>query len=216
MARVSKRKFIAVAGNIGSGKSSLVQFLTSTYHVAPFYEPNDENPYLADFYSDMRRWAFHSQMFFLSNKFRMHLEADRAAGVVVQDRTIFEDAEIFATALHQMRRIDGRDWQTYWDFYQTILGAIQPPDLLIYVRASIRTLRRRIRLRGRAMEQNIPLDYLKRLERLYEQWVADYSLSEVLVLESDKLDYVGDLVDRQDVRERVEVLLPRTLQRARA
>ena len=216
MARVSKRKFIAVAGNIGSGKSSLVQFLTSTYHVAPFYEPNDENPYLADFYSDMRRWAFHSQMFFLSNKVRMHLEADRAAGVVVQDRTIFEDAEIFATALHQMRRIDGRDWQTYWDFYQTILGAIQPPDLLIYVRASIRTLRRRIRLRGRAMEQNIPLDYLKRLERLYEQWVADYSLSEVLVLESDKLDYVGDLVDRQDVRERVEVLLPRTLQRARA
>jgi len=216
MARVSKRKFIAVAGNIGSGKSSLVQFLTSTYHVAPFYEPNDENPYLADFYSDMRRWAFHSQMFFLSNKFRMHLEADRAAGVVVQDRTIFEDAEIFATALHQMRRIDGRDWQTYWDFYQTILGAIQPPDLLIYVRASIRTLRRRIRLRGRAMEQNIPLDYLKRLERLYEQWVADYSLSEVLVLESDKLDYVGDLVDRQDVRERVEVLLPRSLQRARA
>lgn len=216
MGRVSERKFIAVAGNIGSGKSSLVQFLTSTYHVAPFYEPNDENPYLADFYGDMHRWAFHSQMFFLSNKFRMHLEADRAAGVVVQDRTIFEDAEIFATALHQMRRIDGRDWQTYWDFYQTILNAIQPPDLLIYVRASIRTLRGRIRLRGRAMEQNIPLSYLKRLERLYEQWVADYRYSEVLVLESDRLDYVGDLVDRQDVRERVETLLPRTLQRARA
>lgn len=216
MGRVSERKFIAVAGNIGSGKSSLVQFLTSTYHVAPFYEPNDENPYLADFYGDMHRWAFHSQMFFLSNKFRMHLEADRAAGVVVQDRTIFEDAEIFATALHQLHRMDGRDWQTYWDFYQTILNAIQPPDLLIYVRASIRTLRGRIRLRGRAMEQNIPLSYLKRLERLYEQWVADYRYSEVLVLESDRLDYVGDLVDRQDVRERVETLLPRTLQRARA
>lgn len=214
MARVSERKFIAVAGNIGSGKSSLVQFLTSTYHVASFYEPNEENPYLADFYADMRRWAFHSQMFFLSNKFRMHLEADRTAGVVVQDRTIFEDAEIFATALRQMHKIDERDWQTYWDFYQTILGAIQPPDLLIYVRASIRTLRKRIRLRGRAMEQNIPLSYLKRLERLYEQWVADYSFSEVLVLESDRLDYIGDLVDRQDVRERVEALLPRALYRA--
>lgn len=213
---MSERKFIAVAGNIGSGKSSLVQFLTSTYNVAPFYEPNEENPYLADFYADMRRWAFHSQMFFLSNKFRMHLEADRADGVVVQDRTIFEDAEIFATALHQMRTIDGRDWDTYWGFYQTILAAIQPPDLLIYVRAPIRTLRRRIRLRGRAMEQNIPLSYLKRLESLYERWVADYDSSEVLVLESDRIDYVGDLVDRQDVRERVEALLPRALQRSQS
>lgn len=212
---MAQRKFIAVAGNIGSGKSSLVQFLTSTYHVAPFYEPNDENPYLADFYSDMRRWAFHSQMFFLSNKFRMHLEADKTAGVVVQDRTIFEDAEIFATALHQMRKIDRRDWETYREFYQTILGAIQPPDLLIYVRAPIRTLRRRIRLRGRAMEQNIPLSYLKRLERLYEQWVDSYDASEVLVLESDKLNYVSDLIDRQGVRERVEALLPRALTRAR-
>jgi deoxyadenosine/deoxycytidine kinase len=215
MARVGARKFIAVAGNIGSGKSSLVQFLTSTYHVAPFYEPNDENPYLADFYANMRRWAFHSQMFFLSNKFRMHLEADRTDGVVVQDRTIFEDAEIFATALKQMRKIDGRDWETYWDFYQTILAAIQPPDLLIYVRAPIRILRRRIKLRGRAMEQDIPLSYLKRLERLYEHWVGDYSASEVLVLESDKLDYVGDLIDRQDVRQRVEALLPKALTRAR-
>jgi deoxyadenosine/deoxycytidine kinase len=213
MAPVGERKFIAVAGNIGSGKSSLVRFLTGTYHVSPFYEPNDENPYLADFYADMRGWAFHSQMFFLSNKFRMHLEADRTDGVVVQDRTIFEDAEIFATALFQMRKIDKRDWQTYWEFYQTILGAIQPPDLLIYVRAPMRILRRRIKLRGRQMEQSIPLSYLKRLERLYERWVGSYSASEVLVLESDKLDYVSDLVDRQDVRERVQSLLPSTLNR---
>ena len=214
MAPVSARKFIAVAGNIGSGKSSLVQFLTSTYHVAPFYEPNDENPYLADFYADMRRWAFHSQMFFLSNKFRMHMEVDRAAGVVVLDRTIYEDAEIFATALYQMRKIDKRDWNTYRDFYETILATIQPPDLLIYVRAPIRTVRKRIKLRGRAMEQNIPLAYLKRLERLYEQWLERHSACEVLVLESDKLDYVSDLIDRQDVRERVEALLPSTLKRA--
>ena len=211
---MANRKFIAVAGNIGSGKSSLVEFLTCTYDVAPFYEPNDENPYLKDFYSDMRRWAFHSQMFFLSNKFRIHMEADKMPGVVVQDRTIFEDAEIFATALHQMRKIQKRDWETYWGFYQTILSAIHPPDLLIYVRAPIRTLRKRIRHRGRAMEQDISLNYLKRLERLYENWVAEYTLSEVLIIESDRLDYVSDLIDRQDVRERVEKLLPSALKRA--
>jgi len=143
----------------------------------------------------------------------MHLEADRTAGVVVQDRTIFEDAEIFATALHQMRKFDKRDWQTYWEFYQTILNAIQPPDLLIYVRAPMRTLRQRIKHRGRKMEQDIPLAYMKRLENLYENWVGTYEFSDVLILESDKLDYVSDLIDRQDVRERVEALLPKALKR---
>ena len=210
---MTDRKFIAIAGNIGTGKSSLLDFLTSTYAIAPFYEPNDENPYLPDFYKDMKRWAFQSQLFFLSNKFRIHQEADRVPGVVIQDRTIFEDAEIFATALHQMRKIDKRDWQTYWNFYQTILQAIQPPDLMIYLRCSMRTLRKRIRLRGRHMEQDIPLSYLKRLEGLYENWIEGYSLSDVLVLESDKLDFVNDLVDRQDVRERIEGLLPSTLRR---
>ena len=211
---MDERKFIAIAGNIGAGKSSLLEFLTGTYDVAPFYEPNEANPYLADFYRDMRRWAFASQLFFLSNKFRIHQEADRAAGVVIQDRTIFEDAEIFATALHQMRKIDRRDWDTYWSFYQTILRSIRPPDLMIYLRCSIRTLRKRIRLRGRAMEQDIPLAYLKRLDRLYEQWIADYDLGEVLVLDSDRLDFVNDLVDRQDVRARIEALMPQTLRRS--
>ena len=210
---MSERKFIAIAGNIGAGKSTLLEFLTQTYDISPFYEPNDENPYLPDFYRDMRRWAFQSQLFFLSNKFRIHQQADRTPGVVIQDRTIFEDAEIFATALHQMRKIDQRDWQTYWAFYQNILQAIQPPDLMIYLRCSMRTLRRRIRLRGRRMEQDIPLSYLKRLEGLYEQWVANYTLGEVLVLDSGKLDFVNDLVDRQDVRERIEGLLPATLKR---
>ena len=210
---MSQRKFIAIAGNIGAGKSTLLEFLTQTYDISPFYEPNDENPYLPDFYQDMRRWAFQSQLFFLSNKFRIHQEADRASGVVIQDRTIFEDAEIFATALHQMRKIDQRDWQIYWAFYQNILQAIQPPDLMIYLRCSMRTLRQRIRLRGRRMEQDIPLSYLKRLEGLYEQWIADYTLGEVLVLDSGKLDFVNDLVDRQDVRERIEALLPSTLKR---
>lgn len=210
---MSQRKFIAIAGNIGAGKSSLLEFLTYTYDVASFYEPNDENPYLPDFYRDMKRWAFQSQLFFLSNKFRIHQEADRTPGVVIQDRTIFEDAEIFATALHQMRKIDKRDWETYQAFYHSILQAIKPPDLMIYLRCSMRTLRKRIRLRGRPMEQDIPLSYLKRLDRLYEQWIAGYALGEVLVLDSDRLDFVSDLVDRQDVRERVEALLPSTLQR---
>lgn len=210
---MAERKFIAIAGNIGAGKSSLLDFLTSTYDVAPFYEPNDANPYLQDFYRDMRRWAFPSQLFFLSNKFRIHQEADRTPGVVIQDRTIFEDAEIFATALHQMRMIDRRDWETYQAFYQAILRAIQPPDLMIYLRCSMRTLRKRIRLRGRAMEQNIPLSYLRRLNQLYEQWIANYDLGEVLILDSDQLDFVSDLVDRQDVRLRIEAVLPAALRR---
>jgi deoxyadenosine/deoxycytidine kinase len=193
---------------MGSGKSTLVDFLARTYDVSPFYEPNDENPYLPDFYKDMKRWAFRSQLYFLSNKFRLHQELDRTPGVVALDCTIFEDAEIFATALHQMRKIDKRDWQTYWGFYQAILDAIKPPDLMIYLRCSMRTLRQRIKLRGRAMEQDVPLAYLKRLDRLYETWINSYDMSEVLVLETDKLDYIHDLVYRLDVMERIESVLP--------
>ncbi|NNE06429.1 MAG: deoxynucleoside kinase [Xanthomonadales bacterium] len=210
---MAERKTIAIAGNIGSGKSSLVEFLTRTYGIEPFYEPNDENPYLPDFYQDMKQWAFHSQLYFLANKFRIHQQLDQMPGVVVLDRTIFEDAEIFATALNQMRVLNGRDWDTYWDFYQIILNAIRPPDLLIYLRCSMRTIRRRIRMRGRAMEQDIPLSYLKRLEGLYEQWVENYSMGEVLVLDSGKLNYINDMVDCLDVMQRVEGLLPTALNR---
>jgi deoxyadenosine/deoxycytidine kinase len=209
----SPGKTIAIAGNIGTGKSSLVEFLTRTYGIEPFYEPNDENPYLPDFYLDMKRWAFHSQLYFLSNKFRMHQHLEQMPGVVVLDRTIYEDAEIFATALHNMRKFTGRDWDTYWSFYQVILDAIRPPDLMIYLRCSMRTLRQRIRMRGRAMEQDIPLAYLKRLEGLYEQWLSNYQFGEVLVLETDQLDYINDMVDCLDVMDRVEALLPSALKR---
>ena len=202
------KRSIAIAGNIGVGKSTLVEFLSSTYGIQPFYEPNEENPYLPDFYKDMKRWAFHSQLYFLSNKFRLHQEMDQAPGVVVLDRTIFEDAEIFATALHDMKRMDDRDWNTYWGFYQSILQAIRPPDLMIYLRCSMRTLRKRIRMRGRDMEQDVPLPYLKRLERLYEAWIERYTMSDVLILETDKLDYINDLIHRLDVMERIEALLP--------
>ena len=205
------RKSIAIAGNMGTGKSTLVEFLARTYGISPFYEPNDHNPYLPSFYEDMQRWAFHSQIYFLSSKFRLHQELDRMDGVVALDRTIFEDAEIFATALHNMKRMDDRDWTTYWDFYQTILQAIKPPDLMIYLRCSMRTLRKRIRLRGRQMEQDVPLAYLKRLDKLYEAWIDNYSMSEVLVLETDKLDYANDLMHQLDVMERVEAMLPASL-----
>lgn len=202
------KRSIAIAGNMGSGKSTLVDFLSRTYGVTPFYEPNDENPYLADFYKDMKGWAFQSQLYFLANKFRLHQELDRQSGVVALDRTIFEDAEIFATALHQMRKISKRDWQTYQSFYGAILDAIRPPDLMIYLRCSMRTLRQRIRLRGRAMERDVPLSYLKRLERLYDGWISSYDMSDVLVLETDRLDYIHDLVHRLDVMQRIEAELP--------
>lgn len=202
------KRSIAIAGNMGTGKSTLVEFLSRTYGVTPFYEPNDENPYLADFYKDMKSWAFQSQLYFLSSKFRLHQELDRQPGVVALDRTIFEDAEIFATALHQMRKISKRDWLTYQSFYGAILDAIRPPDLMIYLRCSMRTLRQRIRLRGRRMERHVPLPYLKRLERLYDNWIDAYTMSEVLVLETDRLDYIHDLVHRLDVMERIESVLP--------
>ena len=155
----------------------------------------------------MPRWAFHSQIYFLSNKFRLHREFDRADGVVVLDRTIFEDAEIFATALHDMGRMDDRDFRTYWDFYQTILETIQPPDLLIYVKCSMKTLRSRIRQRGREMEQDIPLSYLKRLDRLYDAWIDGYQASEVLVLDTEKLDYDRDLIHQLELIEKIEAIL---------
>jgi len=202
------KRSIAIAGNMGSGKSTLVDFLSRTYSVTPFYEPNDENPYLADFYKDMKAWAFQSQLYFLSNKFRLHQQLDRQDGVVALDRTIFEDAEIFATALFQMRKISKRDWETYLGFYGAILDAIRPPDLMIYLRCSMRTLRQRIRLRGRKMEQDVPLAYLKRLERLYDSWIESYTMSDVLVLETDDLDYIHDLVHRLDVMHRIEAVLP--------
>jgi deoxyadenosine/deoxycytidine kinase len=202
------RKAIAIAGNIGVGKSTLVEFLSRTYGISPYYEPSEDNPYLPDFYDDMKRWSFHSQLYFLSNKFRIHQELDRMPGLVVLDRTIFEDAEIFATALHDMKHMDDRDWETYTNFYRSILDAIKPPDLMIYLRCSMRTLRKRIKLRGRAMEQDVPLAYLKRLEGLYEAWIRSYDLSEVLILETDNLDYIHDLVHRLDVMERIEAMLP--------
>lgn len=201
---MASRKYIAVAGNIGAGKSTLVDFLCRNYGIEPFFEPNDENPYLADFYRDMKAWGFHSQVYFLTHKFRIHQALDATPGTVVQDRTLYEDAEIFARALHQSRKMSKRDWETYSALYETIKAAIRPPDLMIYLRCPMRTLRKRIRLRGRKMEQDIPLSYLKRLDGLYEDWIARYSDSELLILDTGKFDYMTDLVDRIDVMNTIE------------
>jgi deoxyadenosine/deoxycytidine kinase len=206
---MAKINYIAVAGNIGCGKSTLVDFICRTYGVEPFFEPNAQNPYLADFYADMKRWAFHSQIFFLTHKFRIHqdLERQRVSRIVVQDRTIFEDAEVFAAMLHRRRLINNRDWRVYQDLYRAIVGSLEPPDLMIYLRAPLRTIRQRIKLRGRPEEQSIPVAYLRGLNRLYEEWFRSYKRSPTIVLPTDELDYITDLVDRIDVRKTIEKYL---------
>jgi len=204
----ARRRYIAVAGNIGAGKSTLVDFLCRTYDVQPFFEPNEDNPYLEDFYADMPRWAFHSQLFFLSHKFRIHLELDQTPGTVIQDRTIFEDAEIFATAHHRLGNLKERDWQTYHELYETIVSSLKPPDLMIYLRCPMRALKKRIKQRGRAMEQDIPTSYLKLLDELYEEWIGRYTLSEVIVIDTSQLDYIQDLEHRLDVMRKIEAAIP--------
>jgi deoxyadenosine/deoxycytidine kinase len=207
---MSKRPiYVAIAGNIGAGKSTLVDFLCKTYGISPFFEPNDENPYLSDFYEDMNRWSFHSQVYFLAHKFRIHQELEKTPGVVVQDRTIYEDAEIFATALFQSKRMTARDWKTYQELYSTILQSLRPPDLLIYLKCSIKTTKQRIQMRGRAMEQSIPTSYLRMLQDLYDAWLARWTACDVLSIDTDQLNYMSDFVDRLDVMRRIEALLPR-------
>jgi deoxyadenosine/deoxycytidine kinase len=201
---MATQKFIAIAGNIGAGKTELTEFLFRRYGLKPFYEPNDQNPYLEDFYADMKTWAYRSQLFFLTHKFRLHLSLQGEPGAVVQDRTIYEDAEIFARNLYRQRLIERRDFETYWELYQSIGRALRPPDLMIQLRCPVRTLRQRIRARGRSFEQDIPAAYLRRLNVLYEDWYARYELSPVLRLEIDKLDYLTDLVDRVDLLDRIE------------
>lgn len=198
------KRFIAVAGNIGAGKTELTRFLCRRYDIKPFFEPNDQNPYLADFYRDMKTWAYRSQLYFLAHKFRLQLELQDEPGTVVQDRTIYEDAEIFARNLYRQRYIDARDFRTYTALYRSISKALRPPDLMIQLSCPVRTLRKRIRLRGRAMEQEIPVPYLRRLNRLYEEWYQSYDLSPVLRLETDRLDWMTDLVDRVDLFRKIE------------
>ena len=195
-----------MAGNIGSGKSSLVNFLCSECGMKPFYEPNDVNPYLADFYKDMKKWAYHSQLHFLAQKFRIHQELEKEKGIVVQDRTIFEDAEIFCTNLFKSGHIERRDYKTYMELYQTIVNSLQPPDVMIYLDCSFRTLKKRIAKRGRGMEKNMPDAYLKRLDKLYRRWIASYKLSPVVTISTEKYDYMDDFITRQQIMNELKKL----------
>ncbi len=196
--------FIAVAGNIGAGKSSLTDILARRYALLPVFEAVDENPYLEDFYRDMRRYAFHSQMFFLSRRLEQHLARVNRAGRVIQDRTIYEDAGVFARNLFEEGVMDARDYKSYCGMYEAILQALRPPDLLIYLRASLPTLRERIARRGRAFEAAIEDAYLARLNRLYDAWVDAYTLSPKIVIDTDGLDFVGRPADLARVTARLE------------
>jgi len=197
-------RYIAVAGNIGVGKSTLVAYLAERYGLIPVYEPFAENPYLDDFYTDMRTWSFHSQIWFLSHKYRVHKELERTPGTLVQDRTIYEDAEIFAAYLHRSRRMKKRDWQTYEELYRAMRLALRPPDLLIYLHCSVRAIRKRIRLRGRANEQEIPTRYLRTLNGLYDDWLESWDRSPVLRWNTDSQDYLGDLVHQINFHKALE------------
>lgn len=200
-------RFIAIAGNIGAGKSTLVRFLARRFGLNALYEPVEHNPYLDDFYHDMKRYAFASQVFYLTRKFALHVEAQRSEERVILDRSIYEDAEIFAEGLKAQRVLIKRDYDTYRELYSVIRQEVQPPDILIYLRCSVRGLRRRIRKRGRDYEQDIPITYIRRLNQMYEAWFEAYDLGPKAVIETESLDYLTNLIDRVDLFEQIEKLL---------
>ena len=190
-ARGVVKRFIAVAGNIGVGKSTLVGLISQRLGWEPFYEAVGENPYLADFYQDMRAWSFHSQIYFLSRRLRHHRELLDHPGSVVQDRSVYEDAEIFARNLYRQGHIAERDYQTYRELYQVLTDFLPPPDLVLYLRASVETLTHRIGARDRDYERRIAPAYLSQLSDLYEEWIAAFTLCPVLTVPADDLDYVA-------------------------
>jgi len=187
-------KFIVVAGNIGAGKSTLVELLSRELQLTPFYEPVSENPYLSDFYDDMKRWAFQSQLFYLTRRLRIHRQLLDVQGSVIQDRSVYEDAEIFAKNLFLQGDISERDFGVYQDLYQILVTLLPPPDMIIYLKTSVPVLAQRIVRRGRDFEVDIPQDYLTRLNGLYESWIANVNQCPILIISTDNLD----LVTRQE------------------
>jgi deoxyadenosine/deoxycytidine kinase len=190
--------FVAVAGNIGAGKSSLAGLLADKFGWEAFFEPVEENPYLADFYTDMSRWGFHSQVFFLARRLRQYRTNAASFGLldrpgsVIQDRSVYEDADIFAYNLHRQGFMSARDWASYHDLYEAVATLLPPPNLIVYLRASVATLVQRISQRGRALEQTISPDYLSQLNDLYEQWIAGFNLCPVLTIATDALDFAHE------------------------
>lgn len=189
------RKYLVLAGNIGAGKSTLVGLLAKRLGFRPYYEPVAENPYLTDFYADMGRWAFQSQLFFLTHRVKTHRALMDDPCSVVQDRSLYEDAEVFARNLREQGALSGRDWSTYRELYTTVADLLPPPDLVIYLRASVPTLKKRIAKRGRDFEASIPDEYLAGLNRLYEEWIDGFDRAPVLVVPGDRLDFVEESAD---------------------
>jgi deoxyadenosine/deoxycytidine kinase len=184
------KRFVAIAGNIGVGKSTLTGLLGQRLGWEPFYEAVADNPYLADFYADMSRYAFHSQMFFLSRRLRHHRRLLDFPGSVVQDRSVYEDAEIFARLLYEQGHIEKRDYRTYRELYEVLVLFLPPPDLVVYLRASVPTLLKRISSRGREFERGITPEYLEQLNAFYASWMEAFSLCPVLTVPTDDLDFV--------------------------
>lgn len=196
-------KHIAVAGNIGAGKTTLTHSLSKYFGWEAHYENTDTNPYLIDFYDDMKRWAFHLQIYFLNSRYAQVLEIQKGEETVIQDRTIYEDAFIFAPNLHEMGLMSSRDFKNYLNLFKTMNSQISPPDLLVFVRASIPTLVSHIQSRGREYEGNMSLDYLKKLNKRYEDWVTTYKDGPLLIINSDELDFKNDPSDLGTVINKV-------------
>ena len=198
---------IAIAGNIGSGKTTLTSLLAKHYKWDPHYEDVDDNPYLNDFYQDMQRWSFNLQIYFLNSRFNQILDIRKSGKVVIQDRTIYEDAFIFAPNLHSMGLMTTRDFENYFTLFNLISSLIEPPDLLIYLRASIPTLVNQIQKRGRKYENSIRLDYLKRLNERYEAWVESYNLGRLLIVDADNYNFPENSEDLSTVIDKINAEL---------
>ena len=204
----SQPLFVAVAGNIGAGKSSLARLLGEHFKWKPYFESVDDNPYLADFYADMSRWSFHLQIYFLANRFKCHKEIVGSSESVIQDRSIYEDAEIFARNLYDIGKMTERDYTNYVSLFHVMMEYLKPPDLMVYLRANVDTLVKQISKRGRDFEQGIQRSYLSQLNSLYEGWIASYKIGPLLIIESDDLDFVNNENDLNYVLTRVRNSLP--------
>ena len=194
---------IAIAGNIGSGKTTLTKMLAKRYGWTPHFEPVDNNPYLADYYEDMSRWSFNLQIYFLHKRFRDVVEISRSNETVIQDRTIFEDARIFAPNLHDMGLMSDRDFDNYTDLFDLMISLVKLPDLLIYIRSSVPNLVGHIQKRGREYEQTIRLDYLKGLNRRYEEWIKDYK-GHLMIVDGDHVNFESNPEDFLKVTSQID------------
>lgn len=200
----NKKYFISVAGNIGSGKSSLTKMIANEFGWKPYYESVSNNPYLEDFYADMKRWSFQLQIYFLSHRFQTHKKILNSKYSVIQDRSIYEDVEIFAKNLFEMGRMEKRDYNNYTSLFKEMISYLQPPDLLVYLRADISTLVNHISSRGRDFEKYIEVEYLTRLNKSYEQWTGKYKYGKLLVIESDTLDFVHKRKDFESILSKIK------------